>query len=55
MNDLPFAASDRSRPLVPEQLRRVEVRGLHAFGRRWDVSAEGTAGSITVEAADPPG
>jgi glycogen debranching enzyme len=42
-------------PLVPEPLRRVEVRGLHAFGRRWDVTAEGATGSVTLEAPDQPG
>ncbi|HEY7281921.1 MAG TPA: glycogen debranching N-terminal domain-containing protein [Actinomycetota bacterium] len=42
-------------PLVPGPFGRVVVRGLHAFGRRWDVTAEGTAGSVRLEATDPPG
>jgi len=33
-------------PLVPEQVGRLDVRGLHAFGRRWDVLAEGTDGWV---------
>ena len=33
-------------PLVPEQVGRLDVRGLHAFGRRWDVLAEETDGWV---------
>jgi glycogen debranching enzyme len=35
-------------PLVPAELGRVTVHGLHAFGRRWDVNAEGAHGSVAV-------
>ena len=33
-------------PVVPEEVGRIDVRGLHAFGRRWDVTAEGTEGRV---------
>jgi glycogen debranching enzyme len=33
-------------PLVPPECGRMDVRGLHAFGRRWDVMAEGTEGWV---------
>jgi glycogen debranching enzyme len=33
-------------PLVPAECGRIDVRGLHALGRRWDVTAEGTVGSV---------
>src|SRR5262249_20326023 len=35
-------------PRVPAELGRVAVRGLHAFGRRWDVAAEGDQGTVAV-------
>jgi len=33
-------------PIVPEELGRVALRGLHAFGERWDVKAWKTTGSV---------
>jgi glycogen debranching enzyme len=33
-------------PNVPEQLGRVFVHGMHAFGAHWDVDAAGTDGSV---------
>jgi glycogen debranching enzyme len=33
-------------PRVPDELGRVFVHGLHAFGTRWDVEARGTNGHV---------
>jgi glycogen debranching enzyme len=33
-------------PRVPEELGRVFVHGLHAFGTHWDVEARGSTGSV---------
>jgi glycogen debranching enzyme len=33
-------------PLVPESVGRIRIRGIHAFGARWDVDAEGTHGEV---------
>jgi glycogen debranching enzyme len=33
-------------PRVPEELGRVSVHGLSAFGKRWDVEAKGTEGRV---------
>ncbi len=33
-------------PHVPEELGRIFVHGLHAFGTHWDVEAVGTDGSV---------
>lgn len=33
-------------PVVPRKCGRLEIRGLHAFGKRYDVIAEGTEASI---------
>ena len=45
-------------PVVPEQVGRLDVRGLHAFGRRWEVVAEGTEGRVSkgseAEEVNPP-
>ena len=38
-------------PRIPAEFGRVAVRGLHAFGKRWNVAAEGDRGTI---AAAPP-
>jgi len=35
-------------PLVPEQCGRIELRGVHAFGRRFDVTAEGAEGRVVA-------
>ena len=34
-------------PLVPEDLGRVELKGIHGAGSRWELWAEGTEGEIT--------
>jgi len=33
-------------PHVPEELGRVFVHGMHAFGTHWDVDATGTEGEV---------
>ena len=33
-------------PCVPEEIGRISVRGLHAFGTEWDVEAVGTEGEV---------
>jgi glycogen debranching enzyme len=33
-------------PRVPDELGRVFVHGLHAFGTHWDVEAGGSTGSV---------
>jgi glycogen debranching enzyme len=33
-------------PVVPEELGRVEMKGLHAFGSQWDVKAWKKTGSV---------
>jgi hypothetical protein len=35
-------------PHVPEEIGRVCVRRLHAFGADWDVEAAGTTGSVRL-------
>jgi glycogen debranching enzyme len=35
-------------PMLPGQVGRVELRGLHAFGKRFDVEAEEDTGEITA-------
>jgi glycogen debranching enzyme len=41
-------------PLVPEQIGRIEARGLHAYGRRWDVGAEGGEGRVEPSVISAP-
>ncbi len=33
-------------PAVPEEIGRIFVHGMHAFGRHWDVDATGTEGEV---------
>ena len=33
-------------PFLPTQFGAVEIRGLHAFGKRWDVTATGPTGDV---------
>jgi glycogen debranching enzyme len=33
-------------PALPEEIGRIAIKGIHAFGRRWTVEAEGTSGSV---------
>jgi hypothetical protein len=33
-------------PSLPEEIGRIAIKGIHAFGRRWTVEAEGTSGSV---------
>jgi glycogen debranching enzyme len=35
-------------PQIPAEVGRVTVRGLHAFGQRWNVAAEGDHGTVAV-------
>jgi len=35
-------------PRIPEEVGHVRVRGIHAFGGRWDVEAEGESGEVRV-------
>jgi hypothetical protein len=37
-------------PVVPEELGRVEMKGLHAFGSQWDVKAWKNTGSVRKQA-----
>jgi glycogen debranching enzyme len=34
-------------PHVPEEIPRLALRGIHAFGSRWDVVAEGTTSDLS--------
>ena len=40
-------------PNVPEQIGRIQIRGLRAFGTRWDVEAVGTKGNVRLSRHDP--
>jgi glycogen debranching enzyme len=40
-------------PCVPEQIGRICVRRLHAFGAEWDVEAVGTEGDVRRAAGEP--
>jgi glycogen debranching enzyme len=33
-------------PCVPDQIGRIEIRRLHAFGTEWDIDASGTKGEV---------
>jgi glycogen debranching enzyme len=33
-------------PMLPQQFGSVDLRGLHAFGRRWNITATGSTGEI---------
>jgi hypothetical protein len=33
-------------PHVPEQIGRIVIRRLHAFGSDWDLDAAGTEGTV---------
>jgi hypothetical protein len=33
-------------PVVPDQVGRIGIRGIPAFGSRWDLSAVGRSGSV---------
>ncbi|MEX2274767.1 MAG: glycogen debranching N-terminal domain-containing protein [Actinomycetota bacterium] len=35
-------------PHVPEELGRILIHGMHAFGARWDVEAVGTSGNVRL-------
>jgi glycogen debranching enzyme len=34
-------------PRIPEVVGHVRIRGIHAFGGRWDVEASGSEGTVT--------
>jgi glycogen debranching enzyme len=40
-------------PNVPEEIGRIQIRGLRAFGTRWDVEAVGTKGNVRLSRHDP--
>jgi cellobiose phosphorylase len=33
-------------PVIPEDIGRISIQGMRAFGTRWDVEAEGTTGEV---------
>jgi glycogen debranching enzyme len=33
-------------PMLPEEIGRVAIHGIHAFGERWTIEAEGTSGRV---------
>jgi glycogen debranching enzyme len=33
-------------PAIPAEVGRIRIRGMRAFGKRWDVEAEGTKGEV---------
>ena len=33
-------------PVVPDQVGRITIRGIPAFGSRWDLTAVGRSGSV---------
>src|SRR5206468_1687213 len=35
-------------PHIPEELGRISLHGVHAFGKRWDVEAVGTNGYVRL-------
>jgi glycogen debranching enzyme len=37
-------------PVIPPEIGRIHVRGIHAFGTRWDVEAAGTNGYVRLAA-----
>jgi glycogen debranching enzyme len=39
-------------PHIPESLGRIEIRGLRAFGTRWDVEAIGSNGHVRLSRED---
>jgi hypothetical protein len=36
-------------PAIPEDIGRISIRGMRAFGTRWDVEANGTTGKVRRE------
>jgi hypothetical protein len=36
------------RPAVPDEVGRIFIRGLRAFGTRWDIEAIGTNGHVRL-------
>jgi hypothetical protein len=39
-------------PNVPEDIGRIYIHGLRAFGARWDVEATGTKGHVRLARQD---
>ena len=37
-------------PVVPPEVGRIQIRGVRAFGHRWDVEAVGTEGYVRLAA-----
>ncbi len=37
-------------PFIPESVGRIRISGIHAFGARWDVDAQGREGSVSRSA-----
>jgi hypothetical protein len=35
-------------PNVPDQIGRIAIHGLQAFGTRWDIEAVGTNGNVRL-------
>src|SRR5262249_28535957 len=35
-------------PVIPDEIGRIHVRGIHAFGARWDVEAAGRNGYVRL-------
>jgi hypothetical protein len=40
-------------PRVPEEIGRICIRGLHAFGAEWDVEAIGAEGDVRRAEGEP--
>ncbi len=41
-------------PHLPDQLGRVLLTGIYAFGKRWDIEANGTNGDVRLSKSAPP-
>jgi hypothetical protein len=39
-------------PDIPERIGRIRIRGLRAFGHRWDVEAVGRSGYVRLAEDD---
>ena len=42
-------------PSLPQEIGRIAIKGIHAFGARWTIEAEGTSGSVTPAVVCPLG
>ena len=35
-------------PCIPDEVGRIVINGLRAFGERWDIEANGTRGHVRL-------